>query len=256
MRSNYLKLLHITGEREGAPTKPGLALTDISTGLYTHGAILAALQARHRTGRGQKIESSLFETQLSLLTSVATVWLNMGKEATRFGTEHPCIVPYGAFKTQDSWLVCGATNNRQFRVLVGLLDCPEVAEDKRFESTDQRVENRDALKGILDGHFLAKTTQEWLIELEGSGMPYGPINSIEDSFKHPQAEARCMVDAMEFEAIANRDLKMVGVPVKFGDTKASIRRRPPLLGEHTEEILLEAGIVIGKVEWLKKHAVV
>jgi len=141
MRSNYLKLLHITGEREGPPTKPGLALTDISTGLYTHGAILAALQARHRTGRGQKIESSLFETQLSLLTSVATVWLNMGKEATRFGTEHPCIVPYGAFKTQDSWLVCGATNNRQFRVLVGLLDCPEVAEDKRFESTDQRVEN-------------------------------------------------------------------------------------------------------------------
>jgi succinate--hydroxymethylglutarate CoA-transferase len=152
-------LLHIMGERNGPPTKPGVALTDIPTGLYTQGAILAALQARHWTGKGQKIDASLFETQLSLLTSVATVWFNMGKEATRFGTEHPSIVPYGAFKTKDSRIVCGATNNRQFRRLVELLGCPEVAEDERFGSTDQRVNNRDDLKVILDGGFIKNTTQ-------------------------------------------------------------------------------------------------
>lgn len=244
-------LLHITGERNGPLKKPGVPLTDISTGLYTHGAILAALQARYRTGKGQKIDASLFETQLSLLTSVATVWLRMGKKATRFRTEHPSIVPYGAFKTKYSWLVCGATNNRQFRRLVELLGCPEVAEEERFGSTDQRVKNRDDLKVILDGCFIRNTTQAWLAALEGSGMPYGPINSIEDSFKHPQAAGRGMIDALEFEASVNKQLRVVGVPVKFGDTKPSIRLRPQLLGEHIEEILIEAGIPREKMEWLK-----
>lgn len=249
-------LLHITGERDGPPTKPGVALTDISTGLYTHGAILAALQARHRTGKGQKIDSSLFETQLSLLTSVATVWLNMKKEATRFGTEHPSIVPYAAFKTMDSWLVCGAVNNRQFKNLVGLLGCGSVGEDKRFATNDKRIENRDALKAILDECFVKKTTEEWLQALEGSGMPYGPINDMEHSFKHPQAEARDMIEEVDFEALVGGKLKTVGVPVKFGNTKTSIRMRPPLLGEHTEEILNEIGMEDEKIDWLKKNSVV
>lgn len=249
-------LLHITGERNGPPTKPGVALTDISTGLYTHGAILAALQARHRTGRGQKIESSLFETQLSLLTSVATVWLNMKKEATRFGTEHPSIVPYAAFKTRDSWIVCGAVNNRQFKNLVGLLGCGVVGEDERFGTNDKRIENRNALKGILDECFATKTTEEWLNALEGSGMPYGPINDMEHSFKHPQVEARNMVKEVAFEALVGGKLKTVGVPVKFGETKASIRTRPPLLGEHTEEILREIGTKDDMIEWLQKNGVV
>ncbi|KAF8864617.1 CoA-transferase family III [Acephala macrosclerotiorum] len=247
-------LLHITGEQNGPPTKPGVALVDLSTGLYTHGAILAALQARHRTGKGQKIDSSLFETQLSLLTSVATVWLNMQKEATRFGTEHPSIVPYAAFQTKDSWIVCGAVNNRQFKVLVEVLGCPETAGDERFESNDKRIENRDELKVILDRCFMKKTTSEWLSALEGSGMPYGPINNIEDSFKHPQTKARDMMRTVDFEAMIDGQLKMVGIPVKFGDTKISIRRRPPLLGEHTDEILKEIGVE--NIGWMREHRIV
>jgi succinate--hydroxymethylglutarate CoA-transferase len=152
--------------------------------------------------------------------------------------------------------VCGATNNRQFRRLVELLGCPEVAEDERFESNDQRVKNRDDLKVILDGCFIKNTTQAWLAALEGSGMPYGPINSIEDSFKHPQATGRGMVDAVELEASVNKQFRVVGVPVKFGDTKPSIRRRPPLLGEHTEEILIEEGIAREKIKWLKKCSII
>jgi succinate---hydroxymethylglutarate CoA-transferase len=193
---------------------------------------------------------------LSLLTSVATVWLNMKQEATRYGTEHPSIVPYAAFETKDSWFVCGATNNRQFKILVGLLSCPEVAEDERFETTDKRVGNRDALKEILEAFFTKKTTEEWLVALEGSGMPYGPINSMEDSFKHPQAHARDMINIMDFEATVDKQLRMVGIPVKFGDTKVSIRTRPPLLGEHTEEILQELGVGSEKFKSLKDSNVV
>ncbi|KAK0109871.1 hypothetical protein ONS95_002542 [Cadophora gregata] len=139
-------LLHITGEHDGPPTEPGVALTDISTGLYTHGAILAALQARHRTGKGQKIDCSLFDTQLLLLTSVAKVWLNMKKEATRFGTEHPSIVP--------------------LRILLDCWDVELLAEDERFGTNDKRNENRAALKVILDECFARKTTEKWLEALE------------------------------------------------------------------------------------------
>lgn len=180
----------------------------------------------------------------------------MKKEATRFGTEHPSIVPYAAFKTKDSWLVCGAVNNRQFKNLVGLLGCNTVGEDDRFGTNDKRIENRDALKAILDECFAKKTTGEWLQALEGSGMPYGPINDMEHSFKHPQAEARSMIEEVDFEALVGGKLKTVGVPVKFGDTRASIRTRPPLLGEHTEEILKEIGMEDDKIDWLKKNSVV
>jgi len=180
----------------------------------------------------------------------------MNQEARRWGTEHPSIVPYAAFKTKDSWLVCGATNNRQFRMLVGLLGCPEVGHDERFATTDKRVENRDALKEILDACFLKKKTEEWLEDLEGSGMPYGPINNMEDSFKHPQTEARNMIETVDFEDMASEQLKMVGVPVKFSNTRASIRRRPPLLGEHTEEILRELGFEDERIDQLRKTGVV
>ncbi|KAH7336230.1 CoA-transferase family III domain-containing protein [Rhexocercosporidium sp. MPI-PUGE-AT-0058] len=189
-------LLHITGERDGPPTKPGLALTDISTGLYTHGAIIAALQSRHRTGHGQKIDSLLFETQLSLLTSVATVY----------------IVPYAAFKTRDSWLVCGAVNSRQFKTL--------------------------------------------LAALEGSGMPYGSVNDMERSFVHPQTGARGVIEEVEFEGLVGGKLRTVGVPVKFGDTKAKVRRAPPLLGEHIDEILREIGMDSGAIQRLRENGVV
>ncbi|KAE9380380.1 CoA-transferase family III [Stipitochalara longipes BDJ] len=212
------RLLYITGELNRPPTKAGITLTDTSTGVYTYSAILAALKARQRIGKGQKIDS------------VATVLLERSKEVARFGTEHPSVVPYGAFKTKESWLVCRAANNRQFRVLVEPLGCPEIAEDERFGSTDERVENRD----------------EWLTGLEGSGMPYGSINSIENSiensFKHPQIEVRFMVDFVDFEATADEILKIVSALVNFGDVMAGVRCRPPLLGEHIEEILTEADI--------------
>lgn len=203
-------LLHITGERNGPPTRPGLGLTDMSTGLYLHGAILAALYARQQTGKGQKIDASLFESQVSLLSNVAMSWLNAGEKAERWGTEHPSIVPYQAFKTKDAYLVLGATNDRQYQVLCRLIDRTDLATDPGFIDNNSRVKNRDGLKKALEEIFVMKSTDEWLRVLEGSGMPYGPINTIDRVFSHPQTAARDMVHSLPYDAAASGQIKVLG----------------------------------------------
>lgn len=249
-------LLHLTGERNGPPVRPGLGLVDMSTGLYSHGAILAALLARQRTGRGQKIDASLFETQIALLINVGHSWLNMGIEAERWGTQHPSVVPYDAFKTNDLYFVIGATNDKQFAILTKQLRIPELAADERFKTNADRVKNRDELYPILNPLFLQKTTAELTDLFEGTGMPYGPINTMEKVFGHPQTKARDMVHEVEFEASTRGSIKVLGPPVKFSDTKATIRSRAPLHSEHTEEVLGELGISKEEVGRLKEAGTV
>lgn len=180
------------------------------TGLYMHGAIMAALHARQRTGVGQKIDASLFETQISVLANVAMSWLNTGQEAKRWGTQHPSIVPYSSFPTKDAALVLGAVNNRQFSLLCDRIGRPEVAKDERFATNNSRVQNREDLKTILDNAFATKTTDEWLAIFEGSGMPYGPINSLEKVFTHPQTIARDMIEEIPHEETESGTLKVIG----------------------------------------------
>ncbi|KAJ5618364.1 hypothetical protein N7528_007007 [Penicillium herquei] len=204
-------MVHITGERDGAPTRPGLGMTDMSTGLYLHGAIMAALFSREKTGKGQKIDASLFETQVALLSNVAMSWLNAGEVAQRWGTAHPSIVPYQAFKTKDSYLFLGATNNRQFQVLCRLLDCADLATDARFADNNSRLKNRKELDKTLGDILTSKPTAEWMQRLEGSGMPYGPINSIDSVFSHPQTAARDMVQTLPFDALSCGELKVLGL---------------------------------------------
>lgn len=263
-------LLHITGERNGPPSKPGLGLTDMCTGLYLHGAILAALHARQQTGRGQKIDASLFETQISLLTNVAMSWLNNKEPASRWGTAHPSIVPYQAFQTKDSYLVLGAVNNRQFANLCQLLGQPKLVNDDRFSSNNSRIGNREALQEILEDIFKTKATKDWLAILEGSGMPYGPINNMEQVFSHPQTQARQMVQTIPHQAAQAEEIKVLGMtrsltsmttltepgaPVKFSETSPQIRQRPPGLGEHTEETLEELGLTKEEIAELRARNV-
>lgn len=203
-------LLHLTGERGRGPVRPGLGLTDMSTGLYMHGAIMAALYARERTGEGQKIDGSLFETQVALLTNVALSWLNVGVEAERWGAQHPSVVPYDAFKTKDLYFVCGATNDKQFANLVKLLGASELATDDRFKSNGDRVTNRDALYQRLNELFAMKSTDEWVATFEGSGMPYAPINTMERVFDHPQTEARDMVQEVTLPSAEAGKIKVLG----------------------------------------------
>lgn len=204
-------MLHITGERNGTPTRPGLGLIDMSTGLYLHGAILAALYARRDTGRGQKIDASLFESGVSLLSNVGVSWLNAGEHAKRWGTEHPSIVPYQAFKAKDGYLVLGATNNRQFQTLCHLVNLSDLATDPRFVDNSSRVQNRTELKEILEPIIGARPTKAWLAVLEGSGLPYGPVNTIEEVFSHPQTAARDMVYSLPYETLVSGVIRVLGL---------------------------------------------
>ncbi len=234
--------MHITGFPEGSPIRPGLGLTDMSTGLLAHGAILAALHSRTTTGRGQHISASLFETQLALLTNIGTTWLNMGIEGKKWGAAHPSIVPYNTYQTKEGmWLALGANNDRQFVVLCERLGRPEVAKEESFKTNAGRVENREVMDGMVAGLIREKTVEEWLTVLEGSGLAHGPVNNIEGALTHQQARSREMVQMVECEEWDAGLLKVIGPPVKFSETKAQVRRRAPLLGEHTEEILRNIG---------------
>lgn len=203
-------MLHLTGERNGPPVRPGLGITDMSTGLFTHGAIMAGLYARTITGRGQKIEASLFESQVALLTNVASTWLNMGVEAERWGTQHPSVVPYDAFKSKDLYFVCGATNDKQFKILCDRLGLPDLPTDPRFLTNPDRVKHRDELFPLLNDAFATKTTEEWTEAFEGSGMPYAPINTMEKVFSHPQTHARHMVHEIELDSTKTGKIQVLG----------------------------------------------
>ncbi|RQM07427.1 hypothetical protein DH86_00002865, partial [Scytalidium sp. 3C] len=249
-------LLQITGEANGPPVKPGVGFTDMCTGLYMHGAIVSALQARNRTGLGQKLDTSLFETQLSMLINLGLSWLNQQVEPQRWGTAHPSIVPYEAFTTKDSYLVIGATNDRQFGVLCDRLGDPNLKQDDRFKTNDARISNREELKRILDDHFASKTTDEWMVVFEGSGMPYGPINNLEKAFNHPQAQARQMINTVELDAAKAGQIQLISPSVKFSNTPPSVRLAPPLLGEHTDQILREIGRSDETISDLRKQGIV
>lgn len=203
-------LLHLTGPRNGPPVRPGLGLTDMSTGMFLHGAIIAALYAREKTGLGQKIDTSLFEAQVALLINVGMSWLNLGQEGERWGTQHPSVVPYDAFKTKDLYFVCGATNEKQWKTLTELLGVDHLAEDERFKSNADRVEHRDELFPLLNEVFASKSTDEWTAIFKETSMPYAPINNMERVFAHPQTLARDMVQTIDFDAAVSGKLEMIG----------------------------------------------
>ncbi|XP_037829089.1 succinate--hydroxymethylglutarate CoA-transferase isoform X2 [Kryptolebias marmoratus] len=179
-------MMHITGPEDGEPVRPGVAMTDLATGLYAHGAIMAALLQRHRTGRGVHIDCNLLSSQVSCLSHVAANYLNAGKEARRWGTAHESIVPYQGFRTRDGHIVVAAGNDRQFVRVCQVLDLTEVSEDPRYRTNKLRVQNRRELLDVLSQRFLQENTADWLRRFQGSGVPVGPINSIQEVFSEPQ----------------------------------------------------------------------
>ncbi|KAG2010122.1 CAIB/BAIF family enzyme [Coprinopsis cinerea AmutBmut pab1-1] len=180
-------LMHITGEPDGPPCKVGVAATDIATGLYAHGAIMAALLSRQQTGKGVWIDCNLFETQIAGLANIASNYLVAGKEASRHGTAHPSIVPYQVFPCRDGFLMIGAGNNKQFKTLAEkILKNPTLATDPRFSTNDARVANRTELVKIISEALMEEDREHWLQQFKGLGVPFGPINNIQQTFEHPQ----------------------------------------------------------------------
>lgn len=248
-------LLHITGPEDGAPAKVGVAMTDIATGLYAHGAILAALLARNHTGKGQKIDVDLLSTQISCLINVSSNFLNSGLEAKRWGTAHSSIVPYQAFKTTSGYLTVGAGSDAHFRDLCNLLKIPETAENAKFITNSQRVENRKELIGLLEEIFIQKSSAEWMKVFEKASFPVAPVNSIREVFEDDHVKAIDLVKTVPHPVAG--EVKVVGPPVVFSEAENSVRTAPPLLGQHTDEVLKEVlGYSPEKIEKLKRNKII
>jgi succinate---hydroxymethylglutarate CoA-transferase len=228
-------LMSICGEPDGGPTKYGVAIVDVCTGMLASNSILAALNARHRTGKGQKVELSLYETSLAMLINVASNYLTAGRNAGRFGNGHPSIVPYTTYQAADAMVAIGIGNERQFGRVAEVLGHPEWAKDPRFTSNRVRVENRDVIDGFINEALSHDDADVWLDKLKAVGVPSGRINSVADALDDPHTAARDMIETVEHSTIGA--LKMLGIPFKFSDTACSVRRAPPTLGQHNDEIL-------------------
>lgn len=231
-------LMSITGEPHGEPMKVGVAAVDLFAGQNAVIAILAALQARTSTGQGQQLDISLFDSQLGWLANVASNYLISGNIPKRYGNAHANIVPYQSFRARDAWFVIAVGNDKQFEALCRLIGQPELAADLRFAVNSARVENREALIELLKPLFETKTVDEWLALMEDE-FPCGPINNFEQVFSMPLVKEREMLVKMEHPTVG--ELPLVGSPLKMSATPVEYRLPPPLMGEHTAEVLRELG---------------
>lgn len=238
-------LMSVTGERDdlpgGGPQKAGVALTDLMTGMYATIAVLAALTHRDRTGHGQYIDMSLLDTQVAMLANVGSNYLNSGKRPRRWGNAHANIVPYQTFACLDGHIIVAAGNDGQYRKFVEAGGRPELAADARFATNPQRVEHRDLLVPLLADMVALKARDEWIALLEEAGVPCGPINNLDEVFANPQVQARGMEVRLPHPQAG--EVKLVRNPMRMSATPATSDRAPPLLGQHTDEVLAE---VLGK----------
>ena len=248
-------LMSICGEPDGKPTKYGVAIVDVCTGMLASNSILAALHARERTGKGQKIEVSLYETSLAMLVNVAASYLAAGRNAGRFGNGHPSIVPYTTYQTADAMIALGVGNERQFARIAEVLGHPEWAKDARFASNAARVENRSLIDRLINEALSHDRADAWLAKLKAAGIPCGKINSVAEALEDAQTAARKMIETIEHPGVGT--LKMLGIPFKFSDTACSVRRPPPTLGQHSEEILSgELGLDEKAIAELRRQKVI
>jgi succinate--hydroxymethylglutarate CoA-transferase len=229
--------MHITGEKDGTPVKVGVAITDLTTGLYASHAVLAALIGRQKTGKGVHIDASLFDAQIASLANIGSNFLVAGQEAERQGTAHPSIVPYQTLPTKDGFIMIGAGNDKQWGLLSRVLEKPEWAADPKYATNSARVANRHELVELVTAIMKTRTTDEWLEALQGKGLPFAPINNIKKTFEHPQAIARKIVTEVDHPRIGK--LKMVAPAINYDGEKMPVTRPPPVLGQHTLEVLRE-----------------
>ena len=230
-------LMSVTGAADGEPQKVGVAVADLFTGMYATVAILAALRHRDATGEGQVIDMALLDAQVAMLANLGSHYLVGGQVPARQGNAHANIVPYQVFAVADGHIIVAVGNDRQFARLCGLLGEPELASDERFSTNAGRVRHRDVLVPQLQSALMSRDRQTWLVLLEAAGVPCGPVNDIADVFGDPQVRARDMCINMEHQSAVS--LPLVASPIKMSATPIRYVRPPPLLGEHTEEILAE-----------------
>ena len=234
-------MMSVTGEPDdapgGGPQRAGVPIADIITGMYASIAICAALASRAETGKGQHLDLALLDSQIALLAYQNTNYFSTGTPPKRIGNLHPNIVPYQPFKSKDGEVIIACGNDNLFRKFCEVAGCPELAIDPRFSTNGKRVENRAEITALLQKIFIEKSTAEWLPLLEAAGVPNGPINDLAQVFEEPQVKARGV--KIELEHAAAGKLPLVASPMRFSGTPLEYRLAPPLLGEHTDQVLRE-----------------
>lgn len=252
-------LMSITGEAEDVPgalpQKVGVAIADIVTGLYCTSAIQAALLHCERSGEGQYIDMALLDCQVAILANQAMMYLSAGEVPQRMGNAHSTIVPYQVFATQDGHMILAVGNDGQFKKVCESLGRPELALDTRFKKNSDRVMHRAELVEILAEILARRTTDEWLPMIESEGIPCGRINRIDAALNDPQVRHRNMRVRAPHRSLGLIDL--LGSPMKLSETPPEVRSAPPVLGEHTEEVLGELlGYSQGDIDRLRRAGVI
>jgi crotonobetainyl-CoA:carnitine CoA-transferase CaiB-like acyl-CoA transferase len=241
-------LMSVTGTAESGPTRVGIAICDLLGGIFAAQGILLALEARHRTGRGQKVETSLIEAIISTLSWSAGIYFDTGKTPGPAGNNHPLSSPHGVFKAADRPFNIAVGNDAMWRTFVQVIGRPELASDPRFTGAGPRLKNRDELTAEINRALADHPAQYWIDLFNQKGIPSGPILTVEEMFNHPQIAAREMLLRMAHPA--RGEFLTTGLGVKLEDTPGKVSR-PPLLGEHTQEVLLAHGYTIEDLQRLR-----
>jgi crotonobetainyl-CoA:carnitine CoA-transferase CaiB-like acyl-CoA transferase len=237
-------LMSVTGERDdlpgGGPQKVGVAVADLFTGMYATSAILASLLEREKTGRGQRVDMALLDVQVAMLANLSSSYFVSNVAPKRMGNAHQNIVPYHVFKASDEFLIVAVGNDTQFASFCGVIGEPGWPKDPRFATNPERVRHRDLLVGLIGERLAKRRAREWLALLEPAGVPCGPINDLAQVFADPQVRHRRMEVRAPHPAAG--EVRMVANPMKLSRTPVTYESGPPLLGEHTQEVL---GTVLG-----------
>ncbi|MBI4319822.1 MAG: CoA transferase [Chloroflexi bacterium] len=228
-------IMSLTGQPGGEPTRVGISVGDMAAGLFTAVGILAALEARHRTGVGQMVDVGMLDCQVAILENAIARFYATGEVPGAIGNRHPSITPFTSVRARDAHLVIAAGNDVLWRKLCQAIGCPELATDARFLTNDSRTRHAGALEGILADVFHTKDRAEWLDILEQAGVPCGPINTVADVTSDPQVEARQMI--VDIGHSVARQLKVAGSPIKLSEDSDQDYRPPPLLGQDTRSVL-------------------
>jgi len=236
-------LMSFTGEPDGGPMRYPIAIADMTCGMYSAMGILAALFAREKTGRGQFLDMALFDSQLTWLANVGSSYLNAEASPRRWGNAHPNIVPYQVFRGRDAkYFVVGVGTDALWKKFIGLLNDAALGSDHRFFTNALRIQNREALIALLQRKFDAEPASHWLERFASAGIPAAPINDVPEALSDAQTLARGLIVQIEHPALG--EARSIANPIKFSDTPVSYRLPPPLLGEHTGEILQSLGYAV------------
>ena len=233
-------LMSITGEGPGRPpVKPGAPISDITAGILAAMGCIAAYSHAQRTGEGQTVDTSLFEAGITLTYWQSAIAFATGLAPEPLGSAHPLNAPYQSFRTRDGWINVGAANQRNWLRLLDVIEAPDLGDDPRFATNRDRMENLSALVPLLEARLTTHSTEHWLTAMEEAGLPAGPVLTIPEMHRDPQAQARGMI--VETEHPVAGPTQAIGLPVKFGATPGGVSRPAPLLGQHGREILAERG---------------